>query len=291
MPQQELALPTAWGQLAGTLQLPDSPAPWPAALLIAGSGPTDRDGNNPLLGTHIDNLKRLAAALAARGVASLRYDKRGVGASVYPGLSEDALRFEHLVDDAVALAGCLAHDDRINRIALVGHSEGALIAALAAHEEQAQAHAVVSIAGAGSRASALMRRQMEDHLPQDIAGPAFAALAALESQQRVEDVPDELFLLFRPTVQPYLISWFRHDPPAVVADLQVPVMLVHGSADVQVGVEHARWLQAGKPDARLEIVAGMDHLLGMGGDTRRGADVVGGAVAAWLQELDVDVAA
>ncbi|HET8747804.1 MAG TPA: alpha/beta hydrolase, partial [Ramlibacter sp.] len=130
MPEQELALPTAWGQLAGTLALPDSPAPWPAALLIAGSGPTDRDGNNPLLGTRIDNLRRLADALARRGVASLRYDKRGIGASEYPGLSEDALRFEHLVDDAVALSGFLLQDGRFGRLALVGHSEGALIAAL-----------------------------------------------------------------------------------------------------------------------------------------------------------------
>jgi pimeloyl-ACP methyl ester carboxylesterase len=87
------------------------------------------------------------------------------------------------------------------------------------------------------------------------------------------------------------MSWFRHDPPAVLARLQVPVMLVHGSADPQLGVEHARALLAAKPDARLEIVQGMDHLLAVGGDTRRGADVVGGAVAAWLQELDVDVAA
>jgi alpha-beta hydrolase superfamily lysophospholipase len=289
MAERELVLPTAWGRLAGTLLLPDTPPPWPAALLIAGSGPTDRDGNNPLLETRIDNLKRLAHALAARGIASLRYDKRGVGASEYPGLSEDALRFDHLVDDAVALAGCLAQDERISRIVLVGHSEGALIAALAA--EDAQAQAVVSIAGAGSRASTLLRRQIADHLPQDITQPALAALDALEAQQPAEDVPDALFLLFRPTVQPYLMSWFRHDPPAVLARLQVPVMLVHGSADPQLGVEHARALLAAKPDARLEIVQGMDHLLAVGGDTRRGADVVGGAVAAWLQELDVDVAA
>jgi hypothetical protein len=289
MAERELVLPTAWGRLAGTLLLPDTPPPWPAALLIAGSGPTDRDGNNPLLETRIDNLKRLAHALAARGVASLRYDKRGVGASEYPGLSEDALRFDHLVDDAVALAGCLAQDERISRIVLVGHSEGALIAVLAA--EDAQAQAVVSIAGAGSRASTLLRRQIADHLPQDITQPALAVLDALEAQQPAEDVPDALFLLFRPTVQPYLMSWFRHDPPAVLARLQVPVMLVHGSADPQLGVEHARALLAAKPDARLEIVQGMDHLLAVGGDTRRGADVVGGAVAAWLQELDVDVAA
>src|SRR5678816_1071136 len=104
MAERELELPTPWGKLSGTLVLPEGAGPWPAALLIAGSGPTDRDGNSPLLEEPVDNLKRLAQALAARGIASLRYDKRGVGGSSYPGLSEEALRFEHLVDDAVVLA-------------------------------------------------------------------------------------------------------------------------------------------------------------------------------------------
>jgi alpha-beta hydrolase superfamily lysophospholipase len=289
MAEHELALPTAWGQLAGTLLLPEGAGPWPAALLVPGAGPTDRDGNSPLFGEPLDNLKQLAQGLAAHGVASLRYDKRGVGASVYPGLSEEALRFEQLVDDAVALAGRLASEDRIGRVALVGHSEGALVAALAAHDARAQA--VVSISGAGARASALMRGQIEGRLPQEIAASAVAALAALEAQQPVEDVPDALILLFRPTVQPYLMSWFRHDPPAVLGGLEQPVLLVHGSADTQLGLEHARWLQAGKPDARLEIVEDMDHLLAVGGDTRRGAEVVARTVAAWLQALDVGVAA
>lgn len=289
MSEEELALPTSWGQLAGTLQLPAGAGPWPGALLVAGAGPTDRDGNNPMLDGRIDNLKRLAQALAARGIASLRYDKRGVGASSYPGLSEQQLRFEHLVDDAVALAERLAGDDRISRIALVGHSEGALIAALAA--EDAQAQALVSVAGAGSRASALLRGQLSAQLPQDLSGPALATLDALEAQRVVEDVPDDLFLLFRPTVQPYLMSWFRYDPPAVLAELELPVLLVHGTADVQLGVEHARSLQAGKPDARLAIVDGMDHLLSLEGDVARGTDRVADTVAGWLQELGVGVAA
>ena len=289
MAETELELSTAWGKLSGTLLLPAGTGPWPAALLVAGSGPTDRDGNNPLLPVPIDNLRRLAEALAARGVASLRYDKRGVGASTYPGLREEVLRFEHLVDDAVAWAGLLAADPRISRVSLVGHSEGALVAALAA--EDAGAVGVVSVAGVGTRASAVMRGQIRATLPDDLAQPALAALDALDAQQPVPDVPDTLLLLFRPTVQPYLISWFRHDPAEVLGSLELPVLLVHGAADAQVGVEHARQLQAGQPAARLHVVGGMDHLLALDGDIAAGADTVAAQVAGWLQELDVGVAA
>lgn len=289
MPESDYTLPTAWGRLSGTLLLPEGTGPWPAAVLIAGSGPTDRDGNTPLLDARIDNLKLLAQALAARGIASLRYDKRGVGESGYPGLSEEALRFEHLVEDAALLASHLAEDGRIARVVLVGHSEGALIAALAA--EAAHADGVVSIAGAGSRASNLIRKQIQGRLPQELAGPALATLDALERQQLVPDVPDDLVLLFRPTVQPYLISWFRHDPPAVFARLDVPALLVHGTADQQVGVEHARRLRVGKPDARLRIVEGMDHLLALQGDIAAGTGEIAAEVGSWLQELDVGVAA
>jgi uncharacterized protein len=288
MPAQAFDLPTSWGCLSGTLELPTGEGPWPGVLLIAGSGPTDRDGNSALLPGPIDNLKRLAQQLAGRGVASLRYDKRGIGGSTYPGLSESALRFEDLVADAVELAHRLSADEHIARLSLVGHSEGALIAALAA--TQAHAQGVVSISGAGNRASTLMRTQLEALLPPDLAQPAVSALTALEAGQLASDVPVSLQLLFRPSVQPYLISWFRYDPAQVLAQLPFPVLLVHGSADTQLPVQHAHWLQQGRPDAKLKIVEGMDHLLSLGGDIPAGTRAVADEVAAWLHE-EVGVAA
>lgn len=289
MPQSDIQLQTAWGKLSGTLLLPAGAGPWQAVLLIAGSGPTDRDGNTPLLPSPVDNLKRLAEALAARGIASLRYDKRGLGASSCPGLSEQALRFEHLVDDAALLAGHLAQDRRISRVVLAGHSEGALVAALAA--QGMPVHAMVSIAGAGVRASSLIRAQIEGQFPPDLLDAARRALDALDREQTAEGVPDALTLLFRPSVQPYLMSWFRHDPPQVLARLQVPALLVHGAADTQVGSEHARRLHDALPQAELRIVDGMDHLLALHGDIGSGTEAVAAEMVAWLEALELDVPA
>lgn len=286
MPETELVLPTAWGQLSGTLTLPEGDGPWTTALLVAGSGPTDRDGNTPLLPAAIDNLKRLAHALARRGIASVRYDKRGVGRSSCPGLREESLRFEHLVDDAALLAGHLAQDGRIGRLLLAGHSEGALVALLAA--QGMPVAAVACIAGAGAPASSVMRQQIDRLLPPELGAQALATLDALARQQPVPRVPDELLLLFRPSVQPYLMSWFRHDPRAVLARLDIPVLLMHGSADAQVGADHARRLHAGRPGARLCIVDGMDHLLALNGEVAAGAEAIATGMAEWLQELQDD---
>jgi hypothetical protein len=285
MATSELELRTAWGRLCGTLELPAGPGPWPGVLLIAGSGPTDRNGNNALLPLAIDNLRRLAEALAARGVASLRYDKRGLGASTYPGLSEEALRFGSLVDDAVLLAQWLADDARISRVTLAGHSEGALIATLAGAAAPVQA--VVSIAGAGHRASDLMRQQIAGRLPQDSADAAQKVLAALERGETLDDVPDDLILLFRPSVQPYLISWFREDPAEAIARLQLPVLIVQGTRDAHVDVAQAQRLHAAQPQARLRVMDGMDHLLALDGDIAAGTKQVATEMADWLAELDV----
>jgi hypothetical protein len=135
------------GTLHGSLMLPATTQPAPVALLIAGSGPTDRDGNNPAGGNN-DSLKRLAIGLAERGIASLRYDKRGVAASRAVAPREEQLSVEAYVADAVAWGQLLKADPRFSQLILLGHSEGALIAALAAAD--AGADALVSVAGIGT---------------------------------------------------------------------------------------------------------------------------------------------
>lgn len=256
-PDAPVTLETATGTLHGSLRLPDSPGPHPVALIVAGSGPTDRDGNQPRLLN--DSLKQLAAALAAEGIATVRYDKRGVAASRAAGTAEKDLRFDHYVDDAAAWIDRLRADRRFARVAIIGHSEGAAIAALAAGRSKVSAF--VSLAGIASRASDVLRMQLRPKLPPALYEKSERILAALEKGEDPGEIPPELASLFRPSVQPYLVSWIRHVPADAYGKLGVPILIVQGEADIQVSLAEARALKAAAPKAILEVVPRMSHVL------------------------------
>ena len=256
--QRPISLDTDQGTLHGSLLLPRGDTPPPVVLIIAGSGPTDRDGNNPA-GGRIDNLKRLALLLANEHIASVRYDKRGVAASQPATPDERDLSVERYVADAVAWGQRLKADPRFGPLIVLGHSEGALIASLAA--EQAGASAVITLAGSGRPVGQVLREQLAQRLKPDDLALGNALIDRLQAGQTSLDVPGPLREVFRPSVQPYLISLFRQDPAAAFARLKVPALIVQGRNDVQVEVEDAKRLQAAKPDAELVLVDGMNHML------------------------------
>lgn len=256
---EPIVLDTPSGQIAGTLQLPGAAQDKPrVALIIAGSGPTDRDGNSRLIPGRNDSLKMLAVALADEGIATVRFDKRGVGASLAAGAAESELRFENYVDDAAAWVGKLKADPRFASVAVIGHSEGSLIGMLAA--QQAGAEAFVSIAGVADGAATILRKQLAGKLPPELVPENERILVALEGGATVEQVPPALMTLYRPSVQPYLISWFKYVPAQRIAALNMPALIVQGNTDIQVEVAQANGLQRAKPDATLSIIPGMNHV-------------------------------
>nr|WP_158458878.1 alpha/beta fold hydrolase [Pseudomonas fluorescens] len=256
--QRPISLDTDQGTLHGSLLLPRGDTPPPVVLIIAGSGPTDRDGNNPA-GGRIDNLKQLALLLARQNIASVRYDKRGVAASLPATPDERDLSVERYVADAVAWGRKLKADPRFGPLIMLGHSEGALIATLAAG--QADASAVITLAGSGRPVDQVLREQLAQRLKPDDLARGNALIDRLQAGQTSLDVPGPLREVFRPSVQPYLISLFRQNPAAAFARLKVPALIVQGRNDVQVEVEDAQRLQAAKPDAQLALINGMNHML------------------------------
>ncbi len=256
---EKVELPGVTGALHGTLLVPaNQQKAIPVALLIAGSGPTDRDGNSPLLSGPNNSLRMLAEALARNGIASLRYDKRGIGASA-PIFNEADLRFDHYADDAAQWVRMLRRDPRFSTITVIGHSEGSLLGILAA--QKAGADAFVSIAGAGRTTPDLLREQLRPQLSKELWDESERVLENLIAGKTVSPVNPALFMLYRPSVQPYLISWFAYDPAKEIARLQVPVLIVQGTTDVQATRADAEALVAAAPRGELAMISGMNHVL------------------------------
>lgn len=255
----DVHLDTGTGTLTGSLLVPAVSAPMPVALIIAGSGPTNRDGNSPILpGKNNSNLQ-LAQVLAAAGIASLRYDKRGIGASAGAMVSESALRFDNYVDDAAKWVALLRKDPRFSTITIIGHSEGSLIGMIAAR--LAGADGYVSVAGAGRGAADIVRDQLKAGVSAELYQQADTVIEELLAGRTYPTPPGALAGIFRLSVQPYIISWFRYLPANEVARLTIPVLIVQGTTDIQVATSEAEVLHAAKPDSKLEIIDGMNHVL------------------------------
>ena len=253
---QDFMLTTASGQLAGTLLYPASTDQVPLALIIAGSGPTDRDGNNPMMQNN--SLKMLAEGLAAHGIASVRFDKRGVGASKAALQNERDIRFDHMIADVNGWLDTLAADPRFSGITVIGHSEGSTIGMIAAQDDAVERY--ISIAGPGTKAADKLKEQLTRQAPM-IMDQALPIFEQLEKGELVEEVPPLLNALFRPSVQPYLISWFKYDPQAEIAKLDKPVLVVQGTTDLQVSVADAELLLKGNERAEALTIQEMNHVL------------------------------
>jgi pimeloyl-ACP methyl ester carboxylesterase len=254
----ELAtLKTDTGTLHGIIDLPARPGPWPVVILHAGSGPTDRDGNGPLVRT--DNLKILGRTLAGGGVAVLRIDKRGIAASSKALAKEEDVRLETYAADAAAWAARLREDPRFTKVGFIGHSEGAITGLIAAKDAKFDCY--VSLCGPGRPLQDILREQLKKNLPEDLYKTSDTIITELEAGRAVKEIPKGLEALFRPSVQPFLASAFKHDPAKLAAEFPGPLLVVSGSTDIQVSAEDAKRLGGANAKAKVVTIDGMNHVL------------------------------
>jgi len=260
--EESVVLKTSSGDIHGTLKMPfvDS-KPVPVVLIIAGSGPTDRNGNNPQMKNN--SLKMLSDGLFYYNIASLSFDKRGIGESKDAMKEEADLRFEDYINDVRGWIDQLSEDKRFSEIVIAGHSEGSLIGMVAA-QDNPKVKRYISIAGSGKAAADILKEQMEDRLkgqPETLKETIFSYIDKLEKGETVSGVPPSLNALFRPSVQPYMISWFKYNPQTEIGKLKIPVLIIQGDMDIQVPVEHAELLAKANPTAKLVIIKKMNHVL------------------------------
>ena len=255
-----ITAPGPEGALAGTLI---APAPGqPVLIFIPGSGPTDRDGNSPL-GIVTGSYRQLMHALAARGIGSVRVDKRGMFASRSAG-DANAVTIAGYAADMRSWIGATRTATGAPCVWLGGHSEGGLVALYTAAENPDGICGVVTIAAPGRRLGDVLRMQLAAGLAgTPLLEQAISLRAQLEAGERVgaTEIPLPLNSLFNPAVQPFLIDLLSHDPAAIAARLTVPLLVVQGDADLQTTVEDAQLIFGTRGSARLAIIPGVNHAL------------------------------
>ena len=252
------------GFLKGSLLIPQGAAPFPLVIIVAGAGPTDRNGNNYNVPGKCDSLKSLALALKDLGIASYRYDKRGAGESYILAGAEVDSRFDDYIDDAEAVFKAFESDARFSKILLIGHTEGALVAAAAA-EKLASAAAkapdgLVLLCASGKTAVESVNEGLATS-PDDKKAEAAAIMDALEAGKTYPDPSAYFGDFFRPSFQPYLASWFRYDIKKEIAAWKGGLLLVQGNRDFQVTMAEFASLAAARPEAPALVLESMNHAL------------------------------
>jgi pimeloyl-ACP methyl ester carboxylesterase len=243
------------GAIDAVLTVPPGVERPPVALLIAGSGSTDHDGNGPQI--RPATLRKLSDQLVARNIATLRYDKRGAGGwKPEFGRPED-FRFKDYADDAVALTNYLREGGKFSRVALVGHSEGGLVAILAA--QRVGVDRLVLLVTSARRQGDLLKAQLEKKLAPDVFAPIAKAVDAIMAGQIVDPPPPGLSI--PPAMQPGIASAFVEDPIDPLKKIVTPTLIVGGGRDRQVARLDFMALSTASPAAKTLWLPDMNHVL------------------------------
>ena len=238
----------------GTLLLPKDEKASHLAIIIAGSGPTDRNGNQNFMKNN--SLKKLAEGLTHNGIATFRYDKRSVKL-IRTNNTEMEIKFDDFVADAVSILQYFEESSQFKSITIIGHSQGSLIGILAS---QNGADKFISIAGAGQTIDEVITFQVGKSMPAFL-DDTKRVFGIMKTGETTKDYPPQLASIFNDQVQPFIMNWMQYNPQEELKKLDIPILLINGTKDLQVTVDEANLLSEANPNAILKIVENMNHIM------------------------------
>ncbi|MDG5493115.1 alpha/beta hydrolase [Psychroserpens sp. SPM9] len=238
----------------GTLLTPKDKTKPSLAIIIAGSGPTDRNGNQNFLKNN--SLKKLAESLTSQGIATFRYDKRIVK-QILKNKVDPNITFDDFVTDAISVVAHFKKENLYSAIYVIGHSQGSLVGMLAAKN---RADGFISLAGAGQSIDEVITQQVAAMDPTLVEGTK-KAFENLKQGKTTTDYPPALASIFRADVQPFIMNWMQYNPQDIITSLKIPVLIINGTKDLQVSVDEAKLLKTASDNAELKIIDNMNHVL------------------------------
>ena len=249
--EEELSI-TKW--IDGTLLTPNDNDKPDLAIIIAGSGPTNRNGNQNFLKNN--SLKKLALGLTENGIATFRYDKRIVKQILKNNVDKDMM-FDDFVTDASAVLDYFIKKNHYSNIYVIGHSQGSLVGMLSAQDK---ADGFISLAGAGNNIGDVLIEQITNTAP-IFAEDTKRVVNSLKEGKTTTDFPVALSSVFNADLQPFMMNWMSHNPTEILKTLQMPILIINGTKDLQVSVKEAELLKAANDEAKLVIIENMNHVL------------------------------
>jgi hypothetical protein len=238
----------------GTLLIPNDVEKPNIAIIIAGSGPTDRNGNQNMLKNN--SLKKLAEGLSKLGIATYRYDKRIVK-QIRKGNVDMTIKFDDFITDAISVVNYFKNSDAFNKIYIIGHSQGSLVGMLAAKQG---ADGFISLAGAGKPIDEVIIDQVTNTAPM-FTEDTKRAFSIMKEGNTTTDYPQALESIFNLETQPFMMSWMSYNPQEEIRDLEIPVLIINGTKDLQVSVDEANLLHSANTKSTLKIIEKMNHIL------------------------------
>lgn len=237
----------------GTLLNPNDVEQPSLAIIIAGSGPTDRNGNQNFLKSN--SLKKLAESLSNKGIATFRYDKRIVK-QIRQGNVDKNIMFDDFVSDAEDVINYFKAKETYSKIYIIGHSQGSLIGMLAVKDK---ADGFISLAGAGQNIGDVIVDQVTNMAPK-LGEEAQKVVDKLKKGETTTEYPQPLASVFNIDTQPFMINWMQYNPTEVISELNIPILIVNGTKDLQVSEEEAQLLKEANENAELKIIENMNHV-------------------------------
>jgi len=252
--ETEVNIPTNSVTINGTLLTPKSEEKVPLIIIIPGSGPTDRDGNNITLKNN--SLKYLSENLSSKKIATYRFDKSVLSLTKDDKEKIDSLTFDTFIDEAKSIIKYFKLSENYTKIIVAGHSQGSLVGIISSKEN---VDGFISIAGAGSSIDKILIEQIEKQAP-FLKEDTEKVITELKKGYLVDEFNPMLVSLFNKQVQPFLISWMNYYPQNELEKLTIPILIINGTKDIQVNITEAKLLHDSNANSQLFMIENMNHL-------------------------------
>jgi pimeloyl-ACP methyl ester carboxylesterase len=238
----------------GTLLTPKEIEKPNLVIIIGGSGPTDRNGNQTFLKNN--SLKKLAESLSSNNIATYRYDKRIVK-QIKQGNIDQNIMFDDFVTDAISVLNHFKENQSFNHIFILGHSQGSLVGMLAA---EGRADGFISLAGVSQSIDNIVIEQIAKTYP-SLSKDAERVFSYLRIGEKTDNYPTELASVFNKDIQSFMMNWMQYNPQEEIKKLKMPVLIINGTKDLQVEPKEAQRLNEAVPGSSLNIIENMNHVL------------------------------